>query len=249
MNNFRFQKSFSYFYLLLIIILLSSCSYGTRSASSTTKSQIPATQKPYVINRIKYYPISSSAGYIDTGIASWYGRYFHGRRTSNGERYDMNADTAAHKTLPMNTMVLVKNLENGREKVVRINDRGPFVRGRILDLSYGSAKQLGIIKNGTARVRITALAPSQNGRYATVPNFYEGEFYVQIGSFTLKKNALRLQQRFANAGHTAVIREYSKDNNTYYRVQVYTGTQLKQAKYAEEALLQKGYRGAFTVAN
>ena len=249
MNVFLFRNSFSYSFLLLTLLFLSSCSYGAKSPSHTTTAQIPATQRPYVINRVKYYPIPSSAGYIDTGIASWYGSYFHGRRTSNGERYDMYADTAAHKTLPMNTMLLVRNLENGREMVVRINDRGPFVRGRILDLSYSSAKKLGIIKKGTAKVRITAMAPSQNGKFATVPDYNEGEFYVQIGSFIEKKNALRLQNRFTRAGHTAIIIEFSKGSTTYYRVQVYTGTQLKQAKFAEEALLKKGYTGAFTVAN
>lgn len=249
MNVLLFRKSFCYSFLLLTLLFLCSCSYGAKSPSHTTTAQIPATQRPYVINRVKYYPISSSAGYIDTGIASWYGRYFHGRQTSNGERYDMYGDTAAHKTLPMNTMLLVKNLENGREMVVRINDRGPFVRGRILDLSYASAKKLGVIKKGTAKVRITAMAPSQNGIYATVPDFNEGEFYVQIGAFREKKNALRLQNRFANAGHTAVIKEFSEGSDTYFRVQVYTGTQLKQAKIAEEALLKKGYTGAFTVAN
>lgn len=244
-----FRKSFRYSFLFLALLFLSSCSYGAKSPSHTTTAQIPATQRPYVINRVKYYPISSSVGYIDTGIASWYGSYFHGKRTSNGERYDMHADTAAHKTLPMNTMLLVRNLENGRETVVRINDRGPFVRGRILDLSYGSAKKLGIIKKGTAKVRITAMAPSQNGVYASVPDFNEGEFYVQIGAFRDKDNALRLQKRFTNAGHSAVIKEFTQGRDTYYRVQVYTGTQLQQAKIAEEALLKKGYTGAFTVAN
>lgn len=249
MNVFHYKKSSPYSFLLLILIFLSSCSYGAKSPSSSSQTQIPATQKPYVIKRVKYYPIPSAAGYVDTGIASWYGSYFHGRRTSNGERYDMYADTAAHKTLPMNTMLLVKNLENGREMVVRINDRGPFVRGRIVDLSYASAKKLGIIRKGTAKVRITAMAPSQDGVYATVPNFNEGEFYVQIGAFTEKRNALKLQNRFAEAGHTAVIKEFSQGRDTYYRVQVYTGTQLKQAKIAEEKLLKKGYTGAFTVAN
>lgn len=240
------RNSFLFVLLLFTILFLNSCAHSAKEP--LTKTPIPATQKPYVINRIKYYPISSSAGYIDTGIASWYGKYFHGRRTSNGEIYDMYADTAAHKILPMNTMLLVKNLENGREMVVRINDRGPFVRGRIIDLSYGSAKKLGIIRKGTAKVRIIALAPSRNGRYATVPDYNDGEFFVQIGAFLQRNNAVRLQNRFINAGHTAVIKELALSDNTYYRVQVYTGTRLQQAKIAEEALLKKGYTGAFIVA-
>lgn len=205
------------------------------------------TQKPYVIDNVKYYPIPSSHGYTDTGIASWYGPGFHGRLTSNGERYDMNGTTAAHKILPMNTMVLVENLENSRKEVVRINDRGPFVRGRVIDLSRMTAKRLGILRKGTARVKITALAPSSNGRI-TQPNFYEGEFYVQIGSFRKENNALRLQKRFTDAGHTAVIQRYRNSDRTYYRVQIFTGTKLQFARRAEEALLAKGYSGAFIVA-
>lgn len=209
---------------------------------------IPPTQKPYVIDNIRYYPISSSAGYIDTGIASWYGPDFHGRPTSNGERYNMYDTTAAHKILPMNTMLLVKNLENGRETVVRINDRGPFVRGRIIDLSYTSAKKLGVIRKGTAKVRIIALAPRQQGKYLSQPNFTEGEFYVQIGAFKDKNNAIRLQKRFIDAGHTAVVRQYAAKKDAFFRVQVYVGTQLNNARRAERALLDKGYRGAFIVA-
>jgi rare lipoprotein A len=216
--------------------------------STAATVPISPTQRPYIISNIKYYPIPSSAGYVDTGIASWYGPGFHGRQTSNGERYDMNSSTAAHKILPMNTMLLVQNIENGRESVVRINDRGPFVRGRIIDLSYSTAKNLGILQNGTAKVKITALAPSDNGKNIHPPNFNEGEFYVQIGSFTKKNNAQRLQQRFTDAGHKAVIQEYETENSTFFRVQIYTGTQLQTAGRAEEALLAKGYKGAFIVA-
>lgn len=117
----------------------------------------PATQRPYVIKNKKYYPVPSADGYVEKGIASWYGGMFHGRKTANGETYNMRGDTAAHKTLPMNTMLLVENLVNGKHAVVRINDRGPFVSGRIIDLSYTTAQQLGIFKNGTEKVRITAL--------------------------------------------------------------------------------------------
>lgn len=231
-----------FYFLVLCGVILHL--YGNGLA----KPSLPPTQKPYVINNIKYFPISSSAGYIDTGIASWYGPDFHGRPTSNGERYNMYKATAAHKILPMNTMLLVKNLENGREMVVRINDRGPFVRGRIIDLSYASAKKLGVIRKGTAKVKIIALAPSQDGRLIAPPNFNEGEFYVQIGAFKQKSNALGLRKRFIDAGHTAVVRQYEIKKDTFYRVQVYVGTQLHNAKRAEKALLEKGYKGAFIVA-
>jgi rare lipoprotein A len=113
--------------------------------------------KPYQVNGVWYYP-KEEPDYDKTGIASWYGEPFHGRRTANGEIYDMNALTAAHKTLPMPTFVRVTNLENGRSLVLKVNDRGPFVNGRIIDISRRGAQLLGFHRNGTAKVRVTALA-------------------------------------------------------------------------------------------
>ena len=121
----------------------------------------PATQRPYVIEGQTYYPVSSAEGYEETGFASWYGDPFHGRKTANGETYDMYGVTAAHKTLPMNTMLLVKNLANGKTTTVRINDRGPFVDGRIIDLSYSTAKELGVVRHGTEQVQIIALCAAE----------------------------------------------------------------------------------------
>lgn len=212
-----------------------------------------STQVPYVINNITYYPIPSASGYREKGIASWYGRDFHGRRTSNGEKYDMHAMTAAHKTLPMNTMLLVKNLENGRETVVRVNDRGPFVRGRIIDLSYKAAQKLKMANKGISRVQVIALADkntlaaSASGK-SSLPNLRHGEFYIQIGSFGNKQNAVNLQKKFTSAGHTAVIQKFYGPENLFYRVQVYAGKELTAARRAEKALLEHGYNGAFAVA-
>lgn len=118
--------------------------------------------KPYQIDNIWYYP-ADDPNYNETGLASWYGEPFHGRRTANGAIYDMNQLTAAHKTLPMPTDVRVTNLENGRSIVVTVNDRGPFVHGRIIDLSRRAAQLLGVIRNGTAKVRVELANPGQEG--------------------------------------------------------------------------------------
>jgi rare lipoprotein A len=107
-----------------------------------------------------YRTLETSEGYEAEGIASWYGREFHGRPTSSGEPYDMYAMTAAHTTLPLPTYLEVVNLENGRRVVVRVNDRGPFLHGRILDLSYAAAWKLGMLESGTAPVRLRALEPA-----------------------------------------------------------------------------------------
>jgi len=115
------------------------------------------TGKPYSVAGRWYYPMQRVGTYDETGTASWYGRDFHGKKTANGERYDMHALSAAHKTLPMPTLVRVTNLENGRSVVVRVNDRGPFVKNRLIDLSYSAAQSLGYTDKGTARVRVQTL--------------------------------------------------------------------------------------------
>lgn len=213
----------------------------------------PRTQKSYTINNKRYYPIPSAEGYNEKGIASWYGGKFHGRKTSNGETYNKYEMTAAHKTLPMNTMLLVKNLENGKKTVVRINDRGPFVRGRIIDLSYKAAKELGMAKSGIARVQATALGEEAVAKWGESPTLvYKdlsvGEFFVQIGAFANKANAVKLQRRFTDAGFSAVNLKYFGSKSILYLVQVYVGDTLQRAKRSEKALLERGYSGAFIIA-
>lgn len=249
------RRIISFLLCCVPLLALLSCSSGN-TVSTTVKTSghgLPPTQRPYVIKNKRYYPIPSADGYSERGMASWYGGKFHGRRTSNGEIYDMHAMTAAHKTLPMNTMLLVKNLENSKQTVVRINDRGPFVRGRIIDLSYKAAKKLDVVANGTARVQIVALAEGiVTGRNAppslVFPDLSVGEFYVQIGAFSKKINAIRLQKRFTDAGHTTVIQKHYGPQSILYRVQVYSGKTLQHAQRSEKALLNRGYVGSFIIA-
>lgn len=216
------------------------------------KAGAPATQRPYIINNQTFFPLPSSRGYVEKGIASWYGPDFHGRQTSNGEIYDMYKQTAAHKILPMNTMVLVTNLVNGRKTVVRINDRGPFVSGRIIDLSYRAAREIGVLRHGTAPVQVTALIEGEptlkNMKNRNIPNFYRGKFFVQIGSFISSVNANRLQKKFHDAGHKAVIQKYITPKTIFYRVQVWVGNDLRIARRSREKLIKYGYAKAFVIA-
>ncbi|MCB1863752.1 MAG: septal ring lytic transglycosylase RlpA family protein, partial [Gammaproteobacteria bacterium] len=117
--------------------------------------------REYVVLGKRYRTLDSHEGYVARGMASWYGTKFHGRRTSSGEPYDMYAMTAAHKSLPLPCYVLVTNLDNGRRAVVRVNDRGPFHEGRIIDLSFLAAAKLDMLGRGTARVEVRALDPGQ----------------------------------------------------------------------------------------
>lgn len=230
---------------LSLWLLLPSSALATASWS--------VDDRPYTLGEKTYFRLPPDDSFIQHGLASWYGPSFHGRRTSNGERFDMHSLTAAHKTLPMDTVVLVKNLDNGKQTVVRINDRGPYLGGRILDLSHRAAHALGLKQQGTAKVQIVALAEGEVDENRQVTklfrrNLEEGEFFVQIGSFSQQDNALRLQKRFNDAGHTAQVQQASKDDSLLYRVHVYVGKTLQAAKDAEKALLQSGYRGAFVIA-
>lgn len=211
------------------------------------------TQQPYIINNQEYHPLPSSSGYKEAGIASWYGPDFNGHATSNGEIYNMYGMTAAHKLLPMNTILLVSNLENGRSTVVRINDRGPFVQGRILDLSYTAAKKLDLVQSGTAKVLVTAIGKAGNPKSEPEAqnqaiNINFGEFYIQVGAFQQKTNALRLQKKFAGFGHSTIIQQFFSQKSILYRVCVYAGRELQGAYKAEMALHQHGWMGAFVVA-
>jgi rare lipoprotein A len=156
--------------LLLTIFLFTGCSqksYDTdidkfykdtkNSKINNSREMHKYTMRPYSVFGIKYYPFIANIGDKFDGIASWYGPDFHSKKTSNGEIYDMYDMTAAHKTLPMNTVVRVDNLENGKSVIVRINDRGPFVRGRIIDLSNKAARDIEMVGKGTANVKLTVL--------------------------------------------------------------------------------------------
>ena len=225
--------------------------------SKQTKTYSKPTQRPYVIRGIRYYPIPSAEGYTEQGKASWYGKKFHGRKTANGETYDMYGETAAHKTLPMGTMLLVTNLDNNKKIIARVNDRGPFVKNRIIDLTYTGAESLGMIKNGTARVEIVALSdhqlpsPPQSNKNVlpSVANkFDQGNFYVQVGAFIELKNARELAQKFALKGRNVTIQQYPAAGMQLYRVMVFGGTSLAKVKVYERHLEQNGFPDALVLA-
>ncbi len=158
----------------------------------------PGHPKPYCIGNTWYQPIPDASGFKQRGLASWYGKKFHGRKTANGEVYDMHAMTAAHKTLPLGTCVKVRNMENGRSVEVRINDRGPFITGRVIDLSYAGAKAIGLVGPGVAQVEVVALGkpvstPKGKRVYAPV-DYRRGAFTVQVGAFQERSNAERLRK-------------------------------------------------------
>jgi len=260
-------------YQILILLILSffGCSsaldkqYGsthtppakapTYKNSSHSSGNKTGTQKPYKIRGVQYTPIASASGFVQTGIASWYGSKFHGRKTSNGEIYNMYAMTAAHKTLPVNTWVKVHNLRNNRKIVVRINDRGPFIRGRIIDLSYTGAKRIGIVSSGTAKVRITALGQATSYSKKTKKpvsfkpvNYWQGNFTVQVGAFKVKANASKYKSKLSKIYQNAHIVTFTDYRGVFYRVRIGKFTNLKDASRFSEKIIAKGFDNAIPVA-
>jgi rare lipoprotein A len=186
-------------------------------------------------------PVPPRIKRAEVGWASWYGEKFHGRRTASGEVYDMYQLTAAHKTLPLGTSVMVTHVNNGKSVEVTINDRGPFVKGRIIDLSYAAAQALEMVEEGVARVRLEVL---DKGPTSTPSP--EGPFTIQVGSFISRSNAVRLLEELQGAYKDVYITELKTPENTYYRVRLGTFKTREEAYRFAMRLAQDGYNAFMT---
>jgi len=241
---------------LVIVAVTSSCSTYQRanppSEMPQTTNRQP-TQKPYTINGIRYEPLSSHQGFEQEGIASSYGRDFHGRATSNGEQFDMNAMTAAHKTLPMGVYVRVQHKRSGKQVLVRINDRGPIVGYRIIDLSDAAAERLGILQEGIAPVKVTALgylAEGQTGSsvYRQPVSYDTGTFSLQVASFSIRANSYRYADDVKKRFGAADVQEARVNGKTYYRVRLGRYKSLRSAQAGQAQYGSTGFAGCFVVA-
>lgn len=223
-------------------ILLAGCS-GKKAPlppSVPTSSTAP-TARPYTVLGQTYHPLISAAGFMEEGIASWYGPQFHAKRTASGEVYNMYDMTAAHRILPMQTKIQVTNLANNKSVTLRVNDRGPFAKDRVVDLSYAAAKELDVVRPGTAKVRVEAI-----GRW---PGGIPGRFFVQIGAFSIRENAEKMQREMRASGHvgTRIVR-VDVDGRDFWRVQVGEYSNLDQARKALASLTSKN-PSAFVIAD
>lgn len=226
--------------LLVGMLFLSGCSllpFGDDSGSGGTRGT-----RTYTVRGKTYRPLISAEGFQEEGVASWYGKDFHGKKTANGERYNMHGMTAAHKLLPLGTKVRVTHMSNGRSIIVRVNDRGPFSGNRIIDLSYAGAQQLGLIGTGTARVRVQAMDVVSGARSGDM----EGKFYIQIAALSKESAARDLVRR---------LRSQNLGGRTFYsagvrlwRVQAGPFTSLTRAEDLAEELAER-YEGTFVVAD
>lgn len=238
--------------LMLFLLIVSGCTqkksywYQSKASSKVTKysdnrydynAHLPAkaykhpTMNAYRVHGKKYYPHDTKVGKVYKGNASWYGSKFHGRLTSNGERYNMYDMTAAHKTLPMNTVVKVTNRKNGLTAVVRINDRGPFIATRIIDLSNTAARKIDMVGAGTAPVSIEVLGfyskykkkvrrkqAIQKPKKAIISTKKEA-YALQIASFSKIDGAIQVQEKYDKLdGYMTVIKDIQNENGRFFKV-------------------------------
>ena len=195
----------------LVVALLSAC------ASPQRHSEPPSLQGQV---------------YREVGYASWYGKEYHGRPTSSGEIFDMYGLTAAHRTLPLGTAAAVTHLKNGRSVRVRINDRGPFVADRFLDLSYGAAKEIDMADQGVAQVRLEAWPGEKE--------LSSRHFTVQVGSFLVEENARRLREEMESYGSVSITL-FQSDRQAFYRVRVGDFRDEDQAQILARKLMKEGF--------
>lgn len=241
--------------LLFLVSLLSACSStggffssggpsGAPSGRYPSDNELPKGNqgverkigKPYKVAGRWYYPKENET-YDQVGLASWYGKDFHGKKTANGEYFNMNALTAAHKTLPLPTFVKVTNLENGRSIILRVNDRGPFVNDRLLDVSRRGAQLLGFHKKGLTRVRVQAVdedgnLPRGSRRRPAVITAHKTKpptkadkaeamsHFIQVGAYSQRKNAEIQVKKLKRSGHRARLESAKSDGRTYWRVRI-----------------------------
>ena len=252
LSSYYFFSSATFLFVFGFLLLLF---HGCATVKSPPIGSKTSPTRPYKVMGKWYQPLPHAKDFVQVGKASWYGRKFHGKKTSSNEIYDMYAMSAAHKTLPFGTYVRVHNLDNDKEIVVRINDRGPFVQGRIIDLSYSAAKKIGMVGPGTAKVKIVALgiAQSSEGKsekdqpYVPV-NYYAGNFTFQVGAFRDLQNAERFREKLAQEYKNSHITTYDSGDAVYYRVRVGKCSNLEQAIEYEKHLNKNGFNDAFIVA-
>jgi rare lipoprotein A len=226
--------------LLLVAVAVTGCSH--RKYVPPQPAPIPAappeTTVPKKPAATTPQPPASSSGYSEEGVASWYGEPFQGHRTSNGEIYDMYLFTAAHRTLPFGAVLRVTNMRNGKQTEVRINDRGPFVANRVIDLSLSAARAIDMVGPGTAQVRLEMISG---------PNPSVGSFGVQVGAFLVQENAGNLRDRLAANFSPVNVVPYDSPNGVFYRVRVGRARTEQEAGQIADQLRQSGQANTFVV--
>jgi len=267
-------------FCLLMLVGLCGCTYGrvdlgdgkySQAAAISGQGGVYKVGKPYKISGRWYYP-KEDYDYSQVGIASWYGKDFHAKTTANGEKYDMYSLTAAHRTLPLPSIVKVTNLENGRSLVLRVNDRGPYAKNRIIDVSKRASQLLGFQMQGTTKVRVEIMekeskalkaamtgekcdetdiydvqkqAPVVSSKMLSAADYPEGSYFVQVGSYTRQDGAQKILNQI---GEKSNIYYTDVDGQRFYRVRVGPFDNEKEAQVSLAKLRYKGFYDAKVVS-
>lgn len=291
-NNKIYSLLINFCYIALISIFITGCSsqssrYALKNDTGPDRDidhtnvpdAVPRHEKKsrggnknYRVNGKSYRVLNSSNGYKQRGVASWYGKKFHGHRTSNGEIYDMYKMSAAHKSLPLPTFVRVTHLKNGKSVILRVNDRGPFHRNRLIDLSYVAAKKLGITATGTGLVEIEAIIPGQyraknksrtigHGRnkvrrskktdtkFSQVTSDSNYQVYLQVGAFSQHQNAESLKNRIGNLSLSYTAKVEFDNHKKLYKVKLGPFASIDAADSVSEELYQHQIDKAYIVVD
>jgi len=247
-----FPSTFLFACSLFLLLFLFSCA----TAPPPPPPQSPSVGQTYRVMGQTYRVMGSSKGFVQEGSASWYGPKFHGKRTASGEVYDMEKFTAAHRTLPLGTYVKVKRTDGkGETVVVKINDRGPFVDNRAIDVSRAAARQLEMLDEGVAPVLITALGEEVlRGKPDEITlrpryDYGKGAFSVQVGAFTVRENAQRLARRMKEDHGASDLSLYDRGDAKFFRVRVGRFTTSEEAERFLDRLIASGeFDSGFVVA-
>ncbi len=252
--------------ILLLCSAISACTFGSKR-DAAPKRHVNVANIPDAVPRIEpkskggnpksykvfgktYTVMNSAEGYVERGIASWYGTAFHGNKTSNGETYSMYQMTAAHKSLPIPTYVQVRNLKNGKSIVVRVNDRGPFHHNRIIDLSYVAAKKLGIAGSGTGLVEVRSINPrswnqDQQAKAIRVSNNKArasfDSLFIQAGAFASQHNASQLQKQLHSLFPNKSIQLAKNDQDQLFRVRIGPIKSVEEADRIAQTISDNGH--------
>ena len=263
----------------MMLFVLTACAYGradlgdgkyTQASAIFGQGGVYKVGNPYKIMGKWYYP-KEDYDYSEVGVASWYGADFHAKKTANGERYDMNSLTAAHRTLPLPSIVKVTNLQNGRSLVLRVNDRGPYAKSRIIDVSKRAAQLLGFQAQGTTKVRVEvmekeskALKAALTGQRTTsvktanavvqkkakpvqkAQSYQKGSYFVQVGSFSRESSA---QDAAMAVGKGSNIYYVNVNGKNYYRVRMGPFAARSEAEIALSQMQSKGVYDAKIVTD
>jgi len=251
-------------FILSFGIFFTGCTQSVRTVKNpsatkyTSSARHKATMRSYKVLGKRYYPNYVEVGQVMKGISSWYGPNFHGKHTSNGEVYNMHARTAAHKTLPMDTMVRVRNLQNGKSTIVRINDRGPFVRGRIIDCSYKAGKEIGLDRMGIAKVTVEVLGFAgkvesssrivKNKKAKKPTRILLSNFGIQVGAFRQVKGAQTIKHNYKGkySRYNPIIKHFNMDGKKLYRVWLMGFGSEQESR---DFIISHKLHGAFIVRN